>query len=78
MTAWHFECLFYMGDGANDFCPMELLAVWDVAVLCCCYPMYCLIQEAQKGESSSFGVHVVPWGTVSEVRQYLQQVLKMC
>lgn len=74
----HFERLFYVGDGANDFCPMGLLAGGDVAFPRRGYPMHRLIQEAQKAEPSSFRAHVVPWETAADVRQHLQQVLKMC
>ncbi|KAL1778861.1 phosphoethanolamine/phosphocholine phosphatase isoform X1 [Sigmodon hispidus] len=74
----HFERLFYVGDGANDFCPMGLLAGGDVAFPRRGYPMHRLIQEAQKAEPNSFRAHVVPWETAAEVRQHLQQVLKTC
>ncbi|MBZ3877912.1 Phosphoethanolamine/phosphocholine phosphatase [Sciurus carolinensis] len=50
----HFQRLFYVGDGANDFCPMGLLAGGDVAFPRRRYPMHRLIQEAQKAEPSSF------------------------
>ncbi|KAM4824385.1 phosphoethanolamine/phosphocholine phosphatase isoform X1 [Urocitellus parryii] len=74
----HFERLFYVGDGANDFCPMGLLAGGDVAFPRRGYPMHRLIQEAQKAEPSSFRASVVPWETATEVRLHLQQVLKTC
>ncbi|KAF6096106.1 phosphoethanolamine/phosphocholine phosphatase 1 [Phyllostomus discolor] len=69
----HFERLFYVGDGANDFCPMGLLASGDVAFPRRGYPMHRLIQEAQKAEPSSFRATVVPWETATEVRLHLQQ-----
>ncbi|XP_057392202.1 phosphoethanolamine/phosphocholine phosphatase isoform X1 [Balaenoptera acutorostrata] len=74
----HFERLFYVGDGANDFCPMGVLAEGDVAFPRRSYPMHRLIQEAQKAEPSSFRARVVPWETATEVRLHLQQVLKTC
>ncbi|XP_003786525.1 phosphoethanolamine/phosphocholine phosphatase isoform X1 [Otolemur garnettii] len=74
----HFERLFYVGDGANDFCPMGLLAGGDVAFPRRGYPMHRLIQEAQKAEPSSFRASVVPWETAADVRLHLQQVLKTC
>ncbi|XP_078230369.1 phosphoethanolamine/phosphocholine phosphatase isoform X8 [Callithrix jacchus] len=74
----HFERLFYVGDGANDFCPMGLLAGGDVAFPRRGYPMHHLILEAQKAEPSSFRASVVPWETAADVRQHLQQVLKSC
>lgn len=67
-----------MGDGANDFCPIELLAGRDVAFPRRGYAMHHLIQKAHKGEPSSFHAHVVPWETASKVCQHLQQVLKVC
>ncbi|XP_025773280.1 phosphoethanolamine/phosphocholine phosphatase isoform X2 [Puma concolor] len=74
----HFERLFYVGDGANDFCPMGLLAGGDVAFPRRGYPMHRLIQEAQKAEPSAFRAGVVPWETATDVRLHLQQVLKTC
>nr|XP_005890446.1 PREDICTED: phosphoethanolamine/phosphocholine phosphatase [Bos mutus] len=74
----HFERLFYVGDGANDFCPVGLLAGGDVAFPRRGYPMHRLIQEAQKAEPSSFRASVVPWENAIEVRLHLQQVLKTC
>ncbi|XP_022278788.2 phosphoethanolamine/phosphocholine phosphatase isoform X1 [Canis lupus baileyi] len=71
----HFERLFYVGDGANDFCPMGLLAGGDVAFPRRGYPMHRLIQEAQKAEPSSFRASVVPWETATDVRLHLQQPL---
>nr|XP_035157188.1 phosphoethanolamine/phosphocholine phosphatase isoform X4 [Callithrix jacchus] len=70
----HFERLFYVGDGANDFCPMGLLAGGDVAFPRRGYPMHHLILEAQKAEPSSFRASVVPWETAADVRQHLQQL----
>nr|XP_012379491.2 phosphoethanolamine/phosphocholine phosphatase isoform X2 [Dasypus novemcinctus] len=72
----HFERLFYVGDGANDFCPTGLLAAGDVAFPRRGYPMHRLIQEAQKAEPSSFRASAVPWETAADVRLHLQQVLK--
>ncbi|XP_045382198.1 phosphoethanolamine/phosphocholine phosphatase isoform X2 [Lemur catta] len=69
----HFERLFYVGDGANDFCPMGLLAGGDVAFPRHGYPMHRLIQEAQKAEPSSVRASVVPWETAADVRLHLQQ-----
>nr|XP_044986252.1 phosphoethanolamine/phosphocholine phosphatase-like [Jaculus jaculus] len=73
-----FESLFYVGDGANDFCPMGLLEAADVAFPRRGYPMHRLIQEVQKAEPSSFRAHVVPWESAVDVRLHLQQVLKTC
>ncbi|XP_023419579.2 phosphoethanolamine/phosphocholine phosphatase isoform X2 [Cavia porcellus] len=74
----HFEHLFYVGDGANDFCPLGLLAAGDVAFPRRGYPMHRLILEAQKAEPSSFRASVVPWDSGCDVRQHLEQVLKGC
>ncbi|XP_075385381.1 phosphoethanolamine/phosphocholine phosphatase-like [Tenrec ecaudatus] len=74
----HFESLFYVGDGANNFCPMGLLAGGEVAFPRRGYPMHQLIQEAQKAQPSSFRASVVLWETASVVRLHLQQVLKAC
>lgn len=49
----HFECLFYVGDSANDFLPMGLLANSDVALPRRGCLMHRLILEARKAEPSS-------------------------
>ncbi|EPQ17754.1 Phosphoethanolamine/phosphocholine phosphatase [Myotis brandtii] len=67
-----------VGDGANDFCPMGLLASSDVAFPRRGYPMHRLIQEAQKAEPSSFPATAVPWETAHDVLLHLQQVLNAC
>ncbi|XP_059971389.1 phosphoethanolamine/phosphocholine phosphatase-like [Mesoplodon densirostris] len=71
-----FEHLFYVSDGANDFCPMGLLAGGNVAFPRRHYPMHRLMQEAQKAEPSSFRARVVPWETSAEVRLHLHQSCK--
>ncbi|KAL4838932.1 hypothetical protein H8958_003106 [Nasalis larvatus] len=71
----HVECLFPRSDGANDFCPMGLLAGGDVAFPRRGDPMHRLIQETQKAEPSWFRASVVPWET--DVRLHLSlKVLK--
>nr|XP_020853023.1 phosphoethanolamine/phosphocholine phosphatase isoform X2 [Phascolarctos cinereus] len=74
----HFEHLFYVGDGANDFCPTRLLGVGDVTFPRRGYPLHQLIQEAQNTESSSFRGTVLAWESAAEIRRYLQEVVKKC
>ncbi|XP_038610089.1 phosphoethanolamine/phosphocholine phosphatase [Tachyglossus aculeatus] len=73
-----FERLFYVGDGANDFCPSELLAGPDVAFPRRGYPMHRLIQETEKQRPGSFRAAVVPWESAVEVRLHLQGALRAC
>uniref|UniRef100_A0A5F8HIA0 Phosphoethanolamine/phosphocholine phosphatase n=2 Tax=Monodelphis domestica TaxID=13616 RepID=A0A5F8HIA0_MONDO len=74
----HFEHLFYVGDGANDFCPMGLLSGGDVAFPRRGFPMHRLIQEALKAEPPKFRGSMVPWESATEVRGHLQEILKKC
>ncbi|NXR83683.1 PHOP1 phosphatase, partial [Pycnonotus jocosus] len=67
-----FQRVFYVGDGANDFCPAGILREEDVAFPRKGYPMHRLIQEEQPG---AFRAAVVPWESGAEVARYLQEVL---
>ncbi|XP_010086452.1 PREDICTED: LOW QUALITY PROTEIN: phosphoethanolamine/phosphocholine phosphatase [Pterocles gutturalis] len=73
-----FQRLFYVGDGANDFCPSATLTSADVAFpgRRKGYPMHRLIQEMEKQQPGAFRATVVPWESAAEVARYLQDVLK--
>ncbi|NXM96311.1 PHOP1 phosphatase, partial [Sylvia borin] len=67
-----FQRVFYVGDGANDFCPAGILRAADVAFPRKGYPMHRLIQEERPG---LFQAAVVPWESAVEVVRYLQELL---
>lgn len=67
--------VFYVGDGANDFCPAGILREADVAFPRKGYPMHRLIQERQREQPGAFRAAVVPWESAAEVARYLQEVL---
>ncbi|NXM57459.1 PHOP1 phosphatase, partial [Illadopsis cleaveri] len=49
-----FQRVFYVGDGANDFCPAGILREADVAFPRKGYPMHRLIQERQHEQPGTF------------------------
>nr|XP_020670396.1 phosphoethanolamine/phosphocholine phosphatase isoform X1 [Pogona vitticeps] len=71
-----FECIFYIGDGANDFCPSTALKSSDMAFPRKAYPMHQLILETEKNQPGAYQATVVPWDSALEVSCYLQEVLK--
>ncbi|NXP40016.1 PHOP1 phosphatase, partial [Leiothrix lutea] len=71
-----FQRVFYVGDGANDFCPAGILRAADVAFPRKGYPMHRLIQETQEEQPGTFQAAVVPWESAVEVVRYLQELLR--
>eukprot|EP00076_Gallus_gallus_P030402 XP_015154919.2 phosphoethanolamine/phosphocholine phosphatase isoform X1 [Gallus gallus] len=71
-----FERVFYVGDGANDFCPSVTLTSADVAFPRKGYPMHQMTQEMEKKQPGTFQATVVPWESATEVARYLQELLK--
>ncbi|NXD04593.1 PHOP1 phosphatase, partial [Certhia familiaris] len=72
-----FQRVFYVGDGANDFCPAAgTLRAADVAFPRKGYPMHRLIQERQEKQPGAFQAAVVPWESAVEVARYLQELLR--
>ncbi|RLV63173.1 hypothetical protein DV515_00018541 [Chloebia gouldiae] len=71
-----FQRVFYVGDGANDFCPAGALRAADVAFPRKGYPMHRLIQESQEKRPGAFQAAVVPWESAAEVARYLQELLR--
>ncbi|XP_005301971.2 phosphoethanolamine/phosphocholine phosphatase [Chrysemys picta bellii] len=71
-----FERIFYVGDGANDFCPSVALTSTDIAFPRKGYPMHQMTQEMEKKQPRAFQATVVPWDSAVEVCCYLQELLK--
>ncbi|NWV73549.1 PHOP1 phosphatase, partial [Dasyornis broadbenti] len=71
-----FQRVFYVGDGANDFCPAGTLRAADVAFPRKGYPMHRLIQELQEKQPGAFPAAVVPWESGTEVARHLQELLR--
>ncbi|XP_058713825.1 phosphoethanolamine/phosphocholine phosphatase isoform X2 [Poecile atricapillus] len=71
-----FQRVFYVGDGANDFCPSGMLRAADVAFPRKGYPMHRLIQESREKQPGAFQAAVVPWESGVEVARYLQELLR--
>ncbi|NWT15077.1 PHOP1 phosphatase, partial [Vireo altiloquus] len=71
-----FQRVFYVGDGANDFCPSGVLREADVAFPRKGYPMHRMIQEIHEKQPGVFHAAVVPWESAVEVVRYLQELLR--
>ncbi|NXY16341.1 PHOP1 phosphatase, partial [Atrichornis clamosus] len=71
-----FERVFYVGDGANDFCPAGALTAADVAFPRKGYPMHRMCQEMERKQPGAFQAAVVPWESAAEVARYLQELLR--
>ncbi|XP_062364337.1 phosphoethanolamine/phosphocholine phosphatase [Cinclus cinclus] len=71
-----FRRVFYVGDGANDFCPSGILTASDVVFPRKGYPMHRLIQESHENQPGAFQAAVVPWESATEVARYLQELLR--
>ncbi|NXR41734.1 PHOP1 phosphatase, partial [Zosterops hypoxanthus] len=68
-----FQRVFYVGDGANDFCPAGGLRPGDVAFPRKGYPMHRLILQEPPG---TFQATVVPWESALEVERSLQELVQ--
>ncbi|XP_006003320.1 probable phosphatase phospho1 [Latimeria chalumnae] len=71
-----FEKLFYVGDGANDFCPSVVFTSTDVVFPRKNYPMHQLIQKRIANNPDSYQATVVPWDSADEIVCYLQEFMK--
>ncbi|XP_078501413.1 phosphoethanolamine/phosphocholine phosphatase [Lissotriton helveticus] len=71
-----FEKLFYVGDGANDFCPSVVLTSTDVAFPRKNYPMHRMIQKMEETQPGVYQAKVVPWESAGVILQHLQGQLK--
>jgi hypothetical protein len=71
----HFQCQFYMGGSANDFCPLGLLAGGDVVFPHRGYPMHYPILQVQK--AGCLRASLLRWERARDARPHPQQVLKL-
>ncbi|XP_063281602.1 phosphoethanolamine/phosphocholine phosphatase [Pelobates fuscus] len=70
-----FENILYVGDGANDFCPVATFTSTDVAFPRKNYPMHQLIRKMEEKKKGSYQAKVVPWDSAEVVSRYLQALL---
>ncbi|XP_064177938.1 probable phosphatase phospho1 [Anguilla rostrata] len=71
-----FQRVFYVGDGANDFCPLLALGPMDTAFPRRNYPAHKLIVEAQEARPSVFKPAVVPWSSGEDVVNHVKRLLE--
>ncbi|XP_023691389.1 probable phosphatase phospho1 isoform X1 [Paramormyrops kingsleyae] len=67
-----YQHVFYVGDGANDFCPSLILGPRDTAFARRDYPMHKLIMEVQ----ADFKATVVPWASGEDVVARLRRLVE--
>ncbi|XP_017284913.1 probable phosphatase phospho1 isoform X2 [Kryptolebias marmoratus] len=70
-----FQRVFYVGDGANDFCPALTLGARDVAFPRKNFPMHRLITETHEATPGVFKAVTVPWTNAEEVAAHLKKLL---
>ncbi|MBN3312035.1 ZN652 protein, partial [Atractosteus spatula] len=71
-----FERVFYVGDGANDFCPSVVLGKGDTAFPRRDYPMHRLICETQRNQPGVFQAAAVPWQSGEGITACLKKLLR--
>ncbi|KAJ8251248.1 hypothetical protein GJAV_G00218940 [Gymnothorax javanicus] len=71
-----FQRVFYVGDGANDFCPSLVLGARDVAFPRREYPMHTLIAELTAARPAEFQAAVVPWESGEDVVDRLKKLVE--
>ncbi|XP_074512325.1 putative phosphatase phospho1 isoform X1 [Sebastes fasciatus] len=69
-----YQRLFYVGDGANDFCPATFLGPRDVVFPRRDFPMHRLITETHEAMPGEFKAVTVPWGSAEEVVARLRKL----
>ncbi|KAM4598019.1 putative phosphatase phospho1 isoform 1-T2 [Polymixia lowei] len=70
-----YQRVFYVGDGANDFCPALFLGPKDVAFPRRDFPMHRLITETHEAMPGEFKAVTVPWVSAEEVVQRLRKLM---
>lgn len=70
-----YQRVFYVGDGANDFCPALALGARDVAFPRRDFPMHRLITETHEAMPGEFKAVTAPWVSAEEVVQRLRRVV---
>ncbi|KAM6913857.1 putative phosphatase phospho1 isoform 1-T1 [Lycodopsis pacificus] len=70
-----YQRVFYVGDGANDFCPVLSLGPRDVAFPRRDFPMHRLITEIHEAMPGEFKAVTVPWSSGEEVVQRLRKLV---
>lgn len=70
-----YQRVFYVGDGANDFCPALFLGAHDVAFPRKHFPMHQLITETHEATPGVFKAVTVPWVNAEEVVARLRKHL---
>ncbi|KAM9784053.1 probable phosphatase phospho1 isoform X1 [Syngnathus typhle] len=70
-----YQRVFYVGDGANDFCPALAMGPRDVAFPRRDFPMHRLITEIHEAMPGEFKAVTVPWTSAEEVIQRLRKLV---
>ncbi|KAL7378840.1 hypothetical protein ABVT39_019700 [Epinephelus coioides] len=70
-----YQRIFYVGDGANDFCPALALGPRDVAFPRRDFPMHRLITETHEAMPGEFKAVTVPWKSGDDVVQRLRKLV---
>uniref|UniRef100_UPI00358F9FE1 pyridoxal phosphate phosphatase PHOSPHO2-like isoform X1 n=1 Tax=Myxine glutinosa TaxID=7769 RepID=UPI00358F9FE1 len=69
-----FSSIVYVGDGANDLCPVLSLSCKDAVLPRKGYSLMRWIKELLSEDSTNVLPHIVPWDTGFEILQFLQRI----
>ncbi|XP_057716538.1 probable phosphatase phospho1 isoform X2 [Corythoichthys intestinalis] len=70
-----YQRIFYVGDGANDFCPALAMGPRDVVFPRRDFPMHRLITETHEATPGEFKAVTVPWSSAEDVVQRLRKLV---
>ncbi|BGP08617.1 hypothetical protein JCM10049v2_004464 [Rhodotorula toruloides] len=70
-----FDKVVYIGDGANDLCPILHLRSQDVALVRLYRELYRRLQDSTAAHTSDVKCKVVSWGGAWEVEKWLKEEL---
>ncbi|XP_026854419.2 pyridoxal phosphate phosphatase PHOSPHO2 [Electrophorus electricus] len=70
----HYQAICYVGDGANDLCPIKILKQGDIAMPRRGYSLEKLVSKT-KTENNTLKARIVPWSSGMEILEELHALL---
>lgn len=71
-----FQRLFYIGDGANDVCPVRALGPQDTAFARKDFPMHRLLEEMKASQPAQVQANVLPWDSGDDIVEALKKIME--
>ncbi|XP_076871334.1 pyridoxal phosphate phosphatase PHOSPHO2 isoform X2 [Brachyhypopomus gauderio] len=70
----HYQTICYVGDGANDLCPIKLLKEQDIAMPRKGYTLEKLVSKT-KSDNKALKARIVPWSSGADILEQLRVLL---